>query len=60
MNQYVHARDAPDSRRYEAIVQTYEQLTEMVLNTMRLEIRGRVVCNLSAALQKVSGTSILR
>ena len=38
-------------RRYEAIVQTYEQLAEMVLNTMRLEIRCRVICNLSASFR---------
>ncbi|KAK4685429.1 exocyst complex component 4, partial [Tremellales sp. Uapishka_1] len=41
-----------DGRRYEAIIQTYEQLVEMVLNTMRLEIRCRVICNLSASLRK--------
>ncbi|EIW69172.1 hypothetical protein TREMEDRAFT_31499 [Tremella mesenterica DSM 1558] len=39
------------AQRYEAIVQTYEQLAEMVLNTIRLEIRCRVVCNLGASLR---------
>ncbi|WVR04091.1 hypothetical protein IAU60_001090 [Kwoniella sp. DSM 27419] len=39
------------AQRYEAIIQTYEQLAEMVLNTIRLEIRGRVLCNLGAALR---------
>jgi len=40
------------AQRYEAIIQTYEQLTEMVLNTLRLEIRCRVICNLTASLRK--------
>ncbi|KAL7419839.1 exocyst subunit [Cryptotrichosporon argae] len=40
------------AQRYEAIIQTYEQLVEMVLNTMRLEIRCRVLCNLGASLRK--------
>ncbi|WWC87558.1 uncharacterized protein L201_002448 [Kwoniella dendrophila CBS 6074] len=40
------------AQRYEAIIQTYEQLAEMVLNTIRLEIRCRVICNLSASLRK--------
>ncbi|WVF66723.1 hypothetical protein IAT40_001465 [Kwoniella sp. CBS 6097] len=40
------------AQRYQAIIQTYEQLAEMVLNTIRLEIRGRVICNLGASLRK--------
>ncbi|WWC59934.1 uncharacterized protein I303_102497 [Kwoniella dejecticola CBS 10117] len=40
------------AQRYEAIIQTYEQLAEMVLNTIRLEIRCRVICNLGASLRK--------
>ena len=40
-------------RRYEAIIQTFEQLTEMVINTMRLEIRCRIMCNLGASLRTV-------
>ncbi len=45
-------QSGPDvSRRYEAIVQTYEQLAEMVLNAMRLEIRCRVICNTGASLR---------
>jgi exocyst complex component 4 len=35
------------AQRYEAIIQTYEQLAEMVLNTIRLEVRCRVMCNLA-------------
>ena len=35
------------AQRYEAIIQTYEQLAEMVSNTVRLEIRCRVMCNLA-------------
>lgn len=41
------------SRRYDAIIQTYEQLTEMVLNTIRLEMRCRIMCNLASSMQKV-------
>ncbi|WWD16813.1 hypothetical protein CI109_101245 [Kwoniella shandongensis] len=40
------------AQRYQAIIQTYEQLAEMVLNTMRLEIRCRAICNLGASLRK--------
>ncbi|KAK6906905.1 hypothetical protein I203_100894 [Kwoniella mangroviensis CBS 8507] len=40
------------AQRYEAIIQTYEQLAEMVLNTIRLEIRCRVICNLGASTRK--------
>jgi len=40
------------AQRYEAIIQTYEQLAEMVLNTLRLEIRCRVMCNLNSSLRK--------
>jgi exocyst complex component 4 len=39
------------ARRFDAIIQTYEQLTEMVLNTMRMEMRGRVICNLGASMR---------
>ncbi|ODN76972.1 hypothetical protein L202_05535 [Cryptococcus amylolentus CBS 6039] len=39
------------AERYRAIIQTYEQLAEMILNTIRLEIRCRVMCNLGAFLQ---------
>lgn len=38
-------------RRYEAIVQTYEQLAEMIVNTIRLEIRCRVMCNVGASVR---------
>lgn len=41
-------------RRYQAIIQTYEQLAEMVVNAIRLEIRCRVMCNIGASMQKVS------
>lgn len=40
------------AQRFEAIIQTYEQLAEMILNTLRLEIRCRVICNLDATFQK--------
>ncbi|KIR32052.1 exocyst complex component 4 [Cryptococcus deuterogattii MMRL2647] len=40
------------AQRYQAIIQTYEQLAEMVLNAIRLEIRCRVMCNISASMQK--------
>lgn len=40
------------AQRFEAIIQTYEQLTEMVLNTLHLEVRCRVICNLAASLAK--------
>ncbi|KAL1410158.1 exocyst subunit [Vanrija albida] len=40
------------AQRFGAIVQTYQQLIDMTLNTMRLEVRGRVLCNLSASLQQ--------
>lgn len=40
-------------RRYDAIIQTYEQLTEMVLNTIRLEVRCRIMCNLASSMQTV-------
>lgn len=40
-------------RRYDAIIQTYEQLTEMVLNSIRLEIGSRIICNLASSMQKV-------
>jgi exocyst complex component 4 len=40
------------AQRFEAIIQTYEHLAEMVLNTLRLEIRCRVMCNLAASLTK--------
>ncbi|ORY27686.1 Sec8 exocyst complex component-specific domain-domain-containing protein [Naematelia encephala] len=40
------------AQRFEAIIQTYEQLAEMVLNTIRLEARCRVICNLGASLRK--------
>lgn len=39
-------------QRFEAIIQTYEQLTEMVLNTLHMEIRCRVMCNLAASSAK--------
>ena len=39
------------SQRFEAIIQTYEQLTEMILNTVRLDIRCRVICNINAAFK---------
>lgn len=44
-----------DHRRFDAIIQTFEQLADMILNTIRLEIRSRVICNLSASMRKVSG-----
>lgn len=54
MKQYAHLKGALlTCRRYDAIIQTYEQLAEMVLNTMRLEIRCRVMCNLGSLMQKV-------
>nr|ODN98653.1 exocyst complex component 4 [Cryptococcus depauperatus CBS 7855] len=40
------------AQRYQAILQTYEQMAEMVVNTIRLEIRCRVNCNLAASMQK--------
>lgn len=42
------------SERFEAIVQTYEQLIDMTLNTLHLEVRCRVLCNLNGSLQRVS------
>ncbi|WVQ74376.1 hypothetical protein IAR50_003977 [Cryptococcus sp. DSM 104548] len=39
------------AERYRAIILTYEQLAEMLLNTIRLEVRCRVMCNLGAFLQ---------
>ena len=54
MKQYVLTRWAQlIGRRYDAIIQTYEQLAEMVLNTMRLEIQCRVMCNLGSLMHKV-------
>jgi exocyst complex component 4 len=54
MKQYVLVQLAQlIGRRYDAIIQTYEQLAEMVLNTMRLEIRCRVMCNLGSLMHKV-------
>lgn len=40
------------AQRFEAIVQTYEQLIEGALNTLHLEVRCRVLCNLYASLQR--------
>lgn len=40
------------AQRFEAIVQTYEQLIAVTLNTMHLEVRCRVLCNLGASLQR--------
>ncbi|WVQ83526.1 hypothetical protein IAT38_005667 [Cryptococcus sp. DSM 104549] len=40
------------AQRFQAIILTYEQLAEMVLNTIRLEIRCRMICNLGASLRK--------
>ncbi|OWZ70298.1 hypothetical protein AYX14_04331 [Cryptococcus neoformans] len=40
------------AQRYQAIIQTYEQLAEMVVNAIRLEIRCRVMCNIGASMQK--------
>ncbi|ORX36436.1 Sec8 exocyst complex component-specific domain-domain-containing protein [Kockovaella imperatae] len=40
------------SQRFDAIILTYEQLTEMVMNACRIELRGRVRCNLGAFLRK--------
>lgn len=40
------------AQRFEAIIQTFEQLAEMILNTLRLEARCRVMCNLSASFAK--------
>lgn len=42
------------AQRFGAIVKTYQQLIDMTLNTMRLEVRCRALCNLSASLQQVS------
>jgi exocyst complex component 4 len=42
------------SESFEALVHTYEQLIEMTLNTLHLEVRCRVLCNLSASLKRVS------
>lgn len=41
-------------RRYDAIIQTYEQLANMVLFTIRLELRCRVICYVDAAMSKGS------
>ncbi|GMK54564.1 hypothetical protein CspeluHIS016_0111500 [Cutaneotrichosporon spelunceum] len=38
--------------RFKAIVHTYEQLIEGALNTLHLEVRCRVLCNLYASLQR--------
>jgi exocyst complex component 4 len=40
------------AQRFEAIIQTFEQLAEAILNTLRLEIRCRVICNLAASFRK--------
>lgn len=40
------------AQRYQAIIQTYEQLAEMVVNAIRLEIRCKVMCNIGASMQK--------
>ncbi|BEI80172.1 hypothetical protein CcaverHIS002_0107010 [Cutaneotrichosporon cavernicola] len=40
------------AQRFKAIVQTYEQLIEGALNTLHLEVRCRVLCNLYASLQR--------
>lgn len=40
------------AQRFEAIVHTYEQLIEGALNTLHLEVRCRVLCNLYASLQR--------
>lgn len=40
------------AQRFEAIVQTYEQLVAVTLNTLHLEVRCRVLCNLSSSLQR--------
>lgn len=40
------------AQRFESIVQFYEQLVSMTLNTLHLEVRCRVLCNLSATLRR--------
>lgn len=38
------------AQRFEAIVHTYQQLVAVTLNTMHLEVRCRVLCNLTSSL----------
>ena len=43
--------------RFHALLKTYEQLSELILHTIRVDIHCRTIYHLESALRSVSGLS---